>query len=198
MSGALRRFHPGAGLHGIGVPLCTDMAWPDELRPTLRPPVHPVCCAAGRPLGRAARTSTGLNAPDTRNRKESRTNMKSIVTIYQLTDRLRDGRRVHVSADEIEATTSAWLAELGAASPLVDDFAEAVRAGDWPKAHALSDYLSVDVIVAGVTVPPHRVRPIRSLDRSACQDTSLQRNRRRPARHVLRYAQRGQPQRMSR
>jgi hypothetical protein len=128
---------------------------------------------------------------------ESRTDMKSTVTIYQLTDRLRDGRTVHVSADEIVATTSAWLAELGAASPLVDDFAEAVRASDWPTAHALSDYLSVDVIVADVTVAPHRVRPIRSLDRSAGRDTGLQLNRRRPARHVLRYAQRGQAQRMS-
>jgi hypothetical protein len=43
---------------------------------------------------------------------------------------------------------SAWLAELGANSPLVDDLARAVRAGDWPTALGLGDYLSVDVTVA--------------------------------------------------
>jgi hypothetical protein len=46
------------------------------------------------------------------------------------------------------ATLTTWLAELGAASPLVDDLAEAVRAGDWPTAHALSDFLSVEVSLA--------------------------------------------------
>lgn len=74
--------------------------------------------------------------------------MKRTVTIYQLTDRLHDGRTVHVSADEIVTTVSAWLAELGAASPLVEDLAQAVRVGDWPKTHSLGDYLSVQV--AGV------------------------------------------------
>jgi hypothetical protein len=71
--------------------------------------------------------------------------MKRTVTIYQLTDRLHDGRTVHVSADEIVTTVSAWLAELGAASPLVKDLAEAVRVGDWPKARSLGDYLSLEV-----------------------------------------------------
>jgi hypothetical protein len=35
------------------------------------------------------------------------------VTIYQVTDRLGDGRTVRVSGHEIAATVSAWLAELG-------------------------------------------------------------------------------------
>ena len=68
--------------------------------------------------------------------------------MYQLTDRLHDGRTVQVPADELVGTVSAWLAELGAASPLVEDLAHAVRTADWPKAHALSDYLSVEVTVA--------------------------------------------------
>jgi hypothetical protein len=69
-------------------------------------------------------------------------------TIYRLTDRLRDGRTVHVLGHEIAPTVSAWLAELGAQSPLVDDLARAAHAGDWPAASALGEYLSVDVTVA--------------------------------------------------
>ena len=70
------------------------------------------------------------------------------MTIYQLTDRLHDGRTAHVPADAIVATISAWLAELGAASPLVEDLAQAVRVDDWPKAHHVADYLSLEVTVA--------------------------------------------------
>lgn len=51
-------------------------------------------------------------------------------------------------AHEIATTVSAWLAELGVHSPLVDDLAHAVRAGDWPAALGIGDYLSVDVTVA--------------------------------------------------
>ena len=43
------------------------------------------------------------------------------------------------------ATVSAWLAELGAESTLVDDLAQAVRAGNWPAAHSIAEYLSVEV-----------------------------------------------------
>ena len=68
--------------------------------------------------------------------------------IYRVTDRLREGRTVQVPAHEIAATVSAWLAELGANSPLVDDLARAVHAGDWPAALSIGDYLSVDVTVA--------------------------------------------------
>ena len=51
-------------------------------------------------------------------------------------------------AHEIATTVSAWLAELGGRSPLVDDLAHAVRVGDWPAALGIGDYLSVDVTVA--------------------------------------------------
>jgi hypothetical protein len=67
---------------------------------------------------------------------------------YRVSDRLHEGRAVQVSAHEIATTVSAWLAELGVHSPLVDDLARAVRAGDWPTALGLGDYLSVDVTVA--------------------------------------------------
>jgi hypothetical protein len=69
-------------------------------------------------------------------------------SIYRVTDRLHQGRTVHVPAQEIATTVSAWLAELGARSPLVDDLARAVDAGDWPAALGIGDYLSVDVTVA--------------------------------------------------
>ena len=69
-------------------------------------------------------------------------------TIYQLTDRLHDGHIARVPAHQIKATVSAWLAEVGAHSPFVDDLARAVRVGDWPAAHALGEYLSVDVAIA--------------------------------------------------
>lgn len=67
---------------------------------------------------------------------------------YQLTDRLHGGRTVQVSADGIAAAVSAWLAELGASSPLVRDLALTVRDGNWSAAHAIADCLSIDVAVA--------------------------------------------------
>jgi hypothetical protein len=70
------------------------------------------------------------------------------MTIYRVSNRLRDGHAVYVPADKIVATVSAWLAELGARSPLVDDLYLAVSAGNWPAAHRIADYLSVDVAVA--------------------------------------------------
>jgi len=53
-----------------------------------------------------------------------------------------------VSADGIAYAMSAWLAELGAHSPLVEDLARTVRDGDWTAAYAIADFLSVDVAVA--------------------------------------------------
>lgn len=50
--------------------------------------------------------------------------------------------------DEIAPTVSAWLAELGVSSPLVADLARAVGDDDWPAAHAIGDFLSVDITVA--------------------------------------------------
>ncbi|KWX22516.1 hypothetical protein AFM11_20440 [Mycolicibacterium wolinskyi] len=70
------------------------------------------------------------------------------VPCYLLTDRLHEGRMVKVSADQIPAIVAAWLAELGAGSPLVDELARAVWAGNWPTAHAVADQLSVEVAVA--------------------------------------------------
>lgn len=77
--------------------------------------------------------------------------------VYQLTDRLHR-RTALVSGEDIVTTLSAWLAELGATTPFVEDLASAVRAGDWPKAHALADYLSVDVTVIAPADLPH-LRP---------------------------------------
>jgi hypothetical protein len=74
---------------------------------------------------------------------------KPTTTIYQLTDRLHDGYLARVPVHEITTTVSAWLADVGAHSPLVDDLARAVSIGDWPAAYALGEYLSVDVAVAG-------------------------------------------------
>lgn len=68
--------------------------------------------------------------------------------LYRVTDRLHDGRAVQVPGHEIAPIVSAWLAELGAHSPLVDDLARAVRVGDWAAAYAVADQLSVDVTVA--------------------------------------------------
>ena len=48
----------------------------------------------------------------------------------------------------IVTTVSAWLAELGAHSPLVEDLARSIDVDDWPTACAIGEYLSVDVTVA--------------------------------------------------
>jgi hypothetical protein len=69
-------------------------------------------------------------------------------TIYQVSDRLHEGRTVRVPGHEIATTVSAWLAELGAHSQLVEDLARAVRTGDWPAARTIGECLSVDVTVA--------------------------------------------------
>jgi hypothetical protein len=71
-----------------------------------------------------------------------------MVTLYRVTDRLHEGRMVQVPCHDIVTTVSAWLAELGAHTPLVEELAQAVCAGDWPRAYGISDRLSVDVTVA--------------------------------------------------
>jgi hypothetical protein len=68
--------------------------------------------------------------------------------IYRVTQRLGGGLSVEVPADAIATTVSAWLAELGADSPLAGDLERAVHAGDWSAARAIGEYLSVDVTVA--------------------------------------------------
>lgn len=69
-------------------------------------------------------------------------------TIYQLTDRLHEEHIARVPAHQITATVSAWLAELGAHSPLVDDLERAVSSGDWSAAHALGECLSIEIDLA--------------------------------------------------
>ena len=76
-----------------------------------------------------------------------RTSRKT-ATVYQVADRLHQGRAVRVRSDEIAATVSAWLAELEVQTHMVDELARAVRDGNWTAAHALEDLLSVDVTVA--------------------------------------------------
>ena len=71
-----------------------------------------------------------------------------VVPMYRVSDRLHDGRTAHVAGNQIGTTVSAWLAELGAQSPLVEDLARAVRGSDWPAAYAIGERLSVDVTVA--------------------------------------------------
>lgn len=72
----------------------------------------------------------------------------SETTIYYVTDRLHDGRAVQVPGHQIASIVSAWLAELGADSPLVEDLARAARVGDWASACAVGNQLSVAVSVA--------------------------------------------------
>jgi hypothetical protein len=69
--------------------------------------------------------------------------------IYQIAYRLHEKRTVRVAGDAIATTVSAWLAELGAHSPMAEDLARAVRGGDWPAVYAIGEHLSVDVTVAG-------------------------------------------------
>ena len=68
--------------------------------------------------------------------------------LYRVTDRLHDGRTVAVPGHEIAGIVSAWLAELGAHSPLVDDLQRAACVGDWAAAFAVGDQLAVHVTVA--------------------------------------------------
>jgi hypothetical protein len=69
-------------------------------------------------------------------------------TMYQVTDRLHEERTVRVPCNAIGPTVSAWLAESGANSPMVEDLARGVRNGDWPAAYSVGEQLSVHVAVA--------------------------------------------------
>lgn len=73
---------------------------------------------------------------------------KTAATMYILTDRLHRERCVCVSADQLIATVSSWLAQLGTHSDMAEDLARSVRRGDWYTAYALADALSIDVTVA--------------------------------------------------
>jgi len=68
--------------------------------------------------------------------------------IYRITHRLLRGHSADVRWHEIATIVSTWLAEFGVRSPLVDDLARAVRDDNWPAAHAIGEFLSVDIAVA--------------------------------------------------
>ena len=74
--------------------------------------------------------------------------VKRVETMYCVTDRLHNRRTVQVPGHEIAPIVSAWLAEVGAHSPLVEDLARAACVGDWAAACAVGNQLSVDVSVA--------------------------------------------------
>jgi hypothetical protein len=74
--------------------------------------------------------------------------LTQVEKMYCVTDRLHDGRTVQVPGHKIAPIVSAWLAELGACNPLVEDLARAACGGDWAAACAVGDRLSVDVTVA--------------------------------------------------
>lgn len=67
---------------------------------------------------------------------------------FVVIDRLHGRRAVGVPGDQIAATVSSWLAELGANSPLIETLAVAAQRGDWPTVYALGEELSVEVMVA--------------------------------------------------
>lgn len=67
------------------------------------------------------------------------------MTMYRVTDHLHQRRTVRVPCQDIARIVSAWLAELGAHSPLTEELACAVCAGNWPAVYAICDRLSVDV-----------------------------------------------------
>ena len=70
---------------------------------------------------------------------------RHVDAVYRVTDRLHGQRSVRVPAEGIAPVVSAWLAELGTHSPLVEDLARAACAGDWAAACAVGEQLSVDV-----------------------------------------------------
>ena len=53
-----------------------------------------------------------------------------------------------MQCSEIPTTVSGWLAEFGVRSPARGGLARAVDADNWPAAHAIGEFLSVDVTVA--------------------------------------------------
>jgi hypothetical protein len=68
--------------------------------------------------------------------------------LYQLCDRLHEGRSVRVSAPEIAGTVAGWLADLGVHSPWVEQLQSAVQAGDWGTVRSICEHLSVDISFA--------------------------------------------------
>ena len=109
-------------------------------------PAEPSNTSASRACSSADPFPKGANG--FRSRCRQHRTKRPTVRIYRVTDRLHDRRTVEVPCDDLVNTLSAWLAELGAHSSLVEDLARAVCAGDSPTAYAIGDLLSVDVTVA--------------------------------------------------
>ena len=65
--------------------------------------------------------------------------------MYQVRDRLHEGRTVNVPGPEIADTVAGWLADLDIHSPLVEQLARAARVGDWAAARSIGEHLSVDI-----------------------------------------------------
>lgn len=68
--------------------------------------------------------------------------------LFQVRDRLHEGRTVSATGPEIANTVAKWLAELDVHSPLVDDLARAAQVGDWAAAKAIGERLSVEISFA--------------------------------------------------
>jgi hypothetical protein len=77
------------------------------------------------------RTPTRLLGRTARTRRAAAT-----ARCYHLRDCLHGGRTVDVPAEQIATAVSAWLAKVGATSPMAQALARAVVRGDWPNAHA--------------------------------------------------------------
>lgn len=65
--------------------------------------------------------------------------------LYEVCDRLHEGRTVKVPAPLIASTVAEWLADLGVHSPWVEQLAAAVQAGDWATVRVIGEHLSVDI-----------------------------------------------------
>ncbi|MDR3660823.1 MAG: hypothetical protein P4L86_10565 [Mycobacterium sp.] len=73
---------------------------------------------------------------------------RSTAPTFVVVDRLRGRRAEEVPGEQIAATVSSWLAELGVDTPLIDALESAAQSRDWPTVYALGERLSVDVMVA--------------------------------------------------
>jgi hypothetical protein len=68
--------------------------------------------------------------------------------MFAVKDQLIDGREAFVETpDELSGVVNAWLANDGVPWPSenVKSLVSAIRRGDWPRAHALADHLSLDL-----------------------------------------------------
>lgn len=73
---------------------------------------------------------------------------RSATPTFLVVDRLHGRRAEEVPGEQIAATVSTWLAELGVETPLIEALESAAQKQDWPAVYALGERLSVDVMVA--------------------------------------------------